>query len=205
MSKLPQIWCPSETISIKWPCTEKREIDTGIFTVHGVRSSMPIQCEKICKNGHYSRRHQQEWPLFKISPTRTATIQDVTNNYELNDKSYMGCDFKQYYGNHSPGHLTAHHANIHKSTRLRFAVTAGGKMWDQNDQTDIYIIITIHMPCGPPCRPLQRCTRLQSKFQTLADFHMRAVRSVRSTFTSEFSKHRHVRHHTKMARPWSGT
>lgn len=89
---------------------------------------------------------------------KTATLQDITNNYELNGKSYMGCDFKQYHGNHSPGHVTAHHAVIHKSTQLRFAVTTGSNMRDQNDKTDIYMIIMIHMPHGPPRRPLHWCT-----------------------------------------------
>jgi len=135
---------------------------------------------------------------------KTATLQDITNNYELNGKSYMGCDFKLYHGNHSPGHVTAHHAIIHKSTQLSLEITTGRNMRDQNDQTDIYMINMIHMPRRPTSRPLYWSTWLWSKFHTHGDFHIRAVWSVHSTFTSEFSKHRHVGHHTKMARPWSG-
>lgn len=59
MSKLQQLGCPSETISINLPHEQKTEKNTGIFTVCGVRSSMPIQFEQICKNNHSSRYHQQ--------------------------------------------------------------------------------------------------------------------------------------------------
>ena len=137
----------------------------------------------------------QEQPLFKTSPTilnlMASHIWAVTSSNTIEITAQV-----------TSLHIVPTYTSLHSfDLQLLLAVNCEIRMIRPTFTRSTRSICHV----GPPVdHYISVLDYDQNSTHTHTHTHMRAVRNICSTITSEFSKHRHVRHYTKMARQWSG-